>query len=896
MDQETLLTDEFQKIILTSAATSVSSSFLTNKERKEKLLLSKNKKTGNISNEDIEKVLGDSLDTQLFDKWIPFLRETIENEQLEVVVDELQSSTEDNFQGLELQLLRDFQVTNKLTESIGEVTNIQGTIEKQLTVQMQDFQNKLSSSSNDLIMKKQVFVNNKKTSLKISEAIIVITKVLRILELSSKCQELITEKSFFKALQNLDNLEKLYLQEFKNYNFGFLKEIYDSIPFLKKVVKDECINLIRNSFNINLGKNLEDVGNSIFNCYEKQLLPQWLQLKEKMDFNIFKFNSPVEISLRDREILSTITLDNFFHLDEFHDAIMIFETLNQTTYLLSEFTKEYEFRKFKVIFPLVWKKTVNNINITTSDIERDAFTKNLTLPFLKSYLLRILGFLMYDICLNKSTDFILVGSNYNATNEFWEGLLNRLGPYLSYAMNKLLNTEEELIDFKNFLSVYVAIVENFNLSITPLYNILLSIFQKYCNLSMESFREEFRTLLDDDDFMPLTIQDRTLFDKVIKICWLKKDENTRLIEEVNALEASGSEFSITLPFSPLYPMTCTLAKKIYSKLTLFISVFYGHNLQYLSNMLIKTMDVIFNDIVNQQIKSKLDSKSREEIAQILINLDYFIIASKEFSMMMTNTNILQNPDIEIKLSSIKHYIESRKYAETKLIELIDSKISDVLDTVEFDWTSTKLRDEPDISIIDVAQFLEMMFASTLVNLPYSIQTLLIFREFDSLTRKVLDVLLHETPSSLTQQSVSNFEIDVNYLQGIIPKIFPSLSPTTSDLHSVPGTPNPNTSDRQVGLLENNMKSLEETFIELNQCIELLKIKSHTDYANPEIRMKKFSRIKPEDANILLSKVRSSTPESDDNSESKLILGPARSSTPSNDSSGNSNRLAKLFGR
>ena len=219
MDQETTLSEEFQKILLSSASTSVSSSFLMNKERKEKLLLSKDKKTGNISNEDIEKVIGDSLDTQLFDKWIPFLRKTIENDQLGAVVDELQSSTEDNFQGLELQLLRDFQVTNKLTESIEEVTNIQSTIERQLTVQMQEFQNSLSTSANDLIMKKQLFVNNKKASLKISESIILITKVLRILELSSKCQELITEKSFFKALQNLDNLEKLYLQEFKNYNF-----------------------------------------------------------------------------------------------------------------------------------------------------------------------------------------------------------------------------------------------------------------------------------------------------------------------------------------------------------------------------------------------------------------------------------------------------------------------------------------------------------------------------------------------------------------------------------------------------------------------------------------------------------------------------------------------------
>lgn len=898
MNPERILTEEFQKVLLSSATTSVSSSSFIDKERKEKLLLSKSKKQGNISNEDIEKVLDDSLSPQFFDKWIPFLREAVEKDQLATVVDELKTSAEDNFQGLELQLLQDFQVTNKLTESIGEVTNIQNAIEKKLSLQVQSFQTNLSNSTNDLIMKKQVFVNNKKTSLKISEAIILITKVLRILELSGKCQELITEKSFFKALQNLDNLEKLYLQEFKNYNFGFLKEVYNSIPFLKKVIKDECISLIRNSFNSNLGKNLEEVGNTIFNCYENQLLAQWMKNKEQKGFKNFKFNSPVEISLRDQEVLSTFSLDNFFSLDEFHDAIMIFETLNQSNYLISEFSKEYEFRKGKVIFPLVWKKNVNNINSNGRDIERDVFTKAMNLEYIKDYLLRILGFLLYDIHFNKSTDFILVDNNYNSTNEFWEGLINLLEPYLKYFVNGLCQSEEDLVAFKNFLSIYVAILENFGLNINILYELLLSIFQKYCNLSISSFEMEFRTLLDDDDFMPLTIQDRALFEKVIKICWLKENEEKKLMDELETNNASGSEFSITLPFSPLYPMTCTLTKKIYSKLVAFISVFYSHNLQYLSNILVKTMDIIFNDIVNQQIKSKLDSKSREEIAQILINLDYFVIASKEFSNMMTETNILQNQDMEIKLSSIKHYIESRKYAETKLIELIDSKISDILDTVEFHWDSRELRQEPDISIIDAAQFLEMMFASTLVNLPYRIQTLLIFREFDSLTRKVLDVLLHETPSQITQQSVLNFEIDVNYLQGIIPKIFPSLSPpSTADINNAaPSTPNLSNNDHPVSLLENNMKSLEETFIELNQCIELLKLHSYPEYMDPEIRMRKFSRIRSEDANILLSKVRLQSPISDETNDAESINGLGRSSTPTNDSNSSSKRLAKLFGR
>ena len=164
---------------------------------------------------------------------------------------------------------------------------------------------------------------------------------------------------------------------------------------------------------------------------------------------------------------------------------------------------------------------------------------------------------------------------------------------------------------------------------------------------------------------------------------------------------------------------CTLAKKTYGKIVTFLNNFYQHELYHLNTILVKTMDSIFQKVVNNKIRSKLDTTSREEIAQVLINLDYFVIAAREFSSILTRENIIQNPDVEIRLASAEQLTESRKYAETKLIELIDSKVSDLMEFVELDWVATTIKQEPDISIRDIAQFLEMMFTSTLVNLPYS---------------------------------------------------------------------------------------------------------------------------------------------------------------------------------
>ncbi|CAI6495809.1 AIS_HP2_G0017050.mRNA.1.CDS.1 [Saccharomyces cerevisiae] len=909
MDQEgqPLLSKEFQQVLLATASGNNSSWT----ER----TVSNNESTDAVKH---DLTLGQNevfdLDPLSFDKWVPFLRNTLDKNQLDPVIDELENSVEDNFQGLELQLLQDSQMNDKLETSIDEIANIQDMVQDTLSSEISKFQMKLSESANELIVKKQMYVNNKKISLKISEATILITKVVRILELSSRCQELITERKFFKVLQNLDSLEKLYLQEFKNYNFQFLIEIYNSIPFLQKVTKDECINLIRNSLNSNLGKNLIKVGQEFMAIYENELLPQWLETRTKMKLTNFKFNSPVEISMRDETSLAKLNLNEFFQLDDFHDSIMIFQSLNELNSLSSEFSKEYELRKTKLLYPLIWKKNktvtyqMNSLlrgtgaspGVAGHDASSDdVFTQSLSLPFLQDYFLKILGFLLYDINLNKATEFTLVNNDYNSTNEFWDGLMDRLSPYLKYFIDEKLETETDMIKFKDFLCLCVAILENFKLNIEPLYKILVSIFEKFCSVSLRAFNDEFQILLNDDDFMPLSINDKTLYDKVLKICWMKEDEHLHLPDPT-----SEEPFSVILPFSPLYPMTCTLAKKTYSRITAFLSIFYRHELHTLNNILIKAMDDIFNDIVNKKIRSKLESTSREEIAQILINLDYFIIAAKEFSNFMTRENILQNSDMEIQLSSIKHLAESRKLAETKLIELIDSKISDILETIEIDWQTREIRQDPDISIIDLAQFLEMMFASTLQNLPYSVQTLLIFREFDSLTRQFMDILLHDTPSIITHESIINFEIDINYLKGIIPRIFPSTpgiidsngyhSPMTP---STPTFPNANSVDAPT-LFENNIKSLEATFMELKQCIELLKAQGK-DYNEPEIRLRKYSRIRKEDAALLLSKIeRSATSKdganNDDNStmDSSSIFNPESA----NGTDSNASRIAKFFNR
>ncbi|KAM3160377.1 Exocyst complex component SEC15 [Lachancea thermotolerans] len=828
------------------------------------------------------------LDEHTFNRWTPLLRTAIETDSLPFVVDDLFSSVEENFENLEAQILQDSQLSDNLAASVSQIASIKDIIEGSLLHETEDLQVQLAHATNDVISRKQNYLSNKKTSTKISESIILITKVLQILELSNKCQDLIKDSNFYKALQSLGALEKIYVQDFKNYNFEFLKKIYASIPILKSKIKDESINLVKSSFNSNLEKKLLTVGKTFFEFYNNVLLPDWLESKNELKLSSFKFNSPVEISLRDSEKLESLNVEKLYPLNEFYDSILIFQNLKETDYLRKEFKKEYDFRISKVVYPLEIKISGS---ASLSDHKKKTttlFGDDFSLEELEEYMLRILGFVIYDRHLNRSTEYVLSQNDLSANEDFWEVFIGRFSPFLEHFVNKICSSEEMLTELKDFLGIYISILENVGANIERIYEINVLVFKKYAALLVELFNKEFSTLLDDDDFMPLTINDESLYEKVLKICWLRTDE----LEALHSREKTPDEsFFATLPFSPLYPMTCTLVKKTYNKVVACLSEFYQYDLGELNNIIVKTVDDIFGKIVDAKIASKLDTTSREEIAQILINLDYFIVAVGEFSKILARENITHSTDVELGLQSAKLLSKTRGLTETKLIELIDSKVSDLMEFVEFEWSSTEVLKEPDYSIKDISQFLEMMFTSTLVNLPDSVKTLLIFREFDALTRRFLDVLLNSSPPSISPQSVLNFELNMNFLESIISKLFPNdesipSTPTSPDTASI----QPLDNTRSSNLIDNTIRSLHSTFSDLKQHIQFLKCPDMEEYKDSGIRMRKYPRIKPEVAQMLHNKMVPPSSAGTDSDNSASIDQSFADSITSH------RRIAKFFNR
>jgi len=81
---------------------------------------------------------------------------------------------------------------------------------------------------------------------------------------------------------------------------------------------------------------------------------------------------------------------------------------------------------------------------------------------------------------------------------------------------------------------------------------------------------------------------------------------------------------------------------------------------------------------------RLDSKNLAQIVQILINLEYMenaCMALEELLMQSRSTH-RAGP---IRLTATSEFGNTRKMAEKRVFELVNSKIDDFLEIADYDW-------------------------------------------------------------------------------------------------------------------------------------------------------------------------------------------------------------------
>lgn len=570
-----------------------------------------------------------------------------------------------------------------------------------------------------------------------------------------------------------------------------------------------------------LGKLSGRLGAVAFSQIES-LRETWRQTQtEQAHLAQYKFNSPVELSFRDTDFDYLDNSQIREDLSSLYECALVHASLGLSLDFREHFQNELKVqRDYLVPSSLTITKTT-----TEGEVQHDL--KEVEFMFQS-----VAGFCIIDKIVSRQIKGLRLQDD---VDEFWNSLCQKLVTVLTNSLDKL----EDLDALRNLRTMYILFVQtmqNFDFNITELQRLLMILFQRYNKMLQKKFIADFQQTAEEDDYMPMIIKNEDLYMKIANISWYKIDE-----------KENKASFPRVLPFSQVYPLCCAEVRNFLQSLETFMGDL-EHNEREVQTLIRQSIDELLIDTVCHTFEERLKSTTREQIVQILINMEYFQNASCEIEkLLMTNKG--SSEEASVTLNATERFRAARKKAEERIFELLNSIVDDFLEIAEYDWVTTTKRTTPSTYLTEMVTFLKTMVNSTLVNLPHSIRSFLYLDAFDHLCSSLLKFLI-DSSESLTIQGVENFDMDVRYLEAFINEL----------------------------ARDSNDMSLTTTVLELRQSIDLVCSQNISDYNNTLIRMKKYDRVRPENAQTLFQKVNHARSISQGSTDSANGVGGQKTSS------------------
>ncbi|KAK7205950.1 exocyst complex subunit Sec15-like-domain-containing protein [Myxozyma melibiosi] len=677
----------------------------------------------------------------------------------------------------------------------------------------------------------------------IDDATAALRQCLKVLHMTNQVYEMIEQKKYFQALKSLDDLQKNHLQEVAQFEFA--QRIRHSVPVMKDTIKED-VHTDLSVWLQSVQEVVPQIGMIAFSATEVRRRKWKAKVDKDPQLRFYKLNSAVELAMeQDDDDEHFDPLDNAHikvDLTPFYDCVLIYTALGS----LDEFREQYAYGRVQDKDQLLPK----SIAFTDDDISP-----------LENLLHSACGFAIVERATVRMAYKVRTAESVDA---LWELMCQRIADLIDPVLPTLQNPET-LLRVRTLLGLFIQTMESFEFSVVRLHSFMLSLFGKYSDFLKERFAQEFSQSVMEDDYMPMVINQRELWEQVVNISWYQAD-----------VDPDKVTFPCVLPFSQVYPLSCAELRNFVNQHYNFADEFTEQNPGQIESRLRTSVDELLVDVVCAILIKRLKSSNREEIVQIFINLEYFEIAASaiEHTLNETATVHLAEP---IKLRAVTEFAQARKNAEQRIFELINSKIDDFLEIAEYDWETTVENSAPSSYLVDMVRFLETLVNQTLVHLPKSITSFLYFDAFDHLATSMLDLILH-AGRRISKPALHNFNRDVHYVESFVyelgqPKSKPSSSAALTTVTASLGnrltsrsrnpsvTSNASSNPPEDPVLvrhrsgdDTDDNSLLTTFTELRQTIDLLMSPNIEEYNNTEVRMRKYGRVNPQNAIALVEKL------------------------------------------
>ncbi|KAF0389840.1 exocyst complex subunit Sec15-like protein [Gigaspora margarita] len=599
--------------------------------------------------------------------------------------------------------------------------------------------------------------------------------------MANRVNYLVEEQKYYSALRTLEELQTVHLRKVIQYEFA--RHMHESIPVMQNSVKDAVTEEMKGWL-----YSVREVSRQVGKIAMEQMSlrqERWkVRVSQNPELRSVPVSSPIEIVMNEENEFNIINNDELeIDFKPLYQCLHIHEELGK----LSEFKTNYEEDR----------KAQANLIISQSYTLRENNEKGF-----EAFLQDVVGFFVIEQIIVQSTQ------NFRTRGEvdsLWNTVITKVVKLVAESLDDCRDPEL-FQQIKISLFTFIQTLEDYGYNVNTFTDLVLIVFQKYSDMLKHKFSVDFHQTIIDDDYMPMQVS-RETYDAVVDACWFKEDNRI------------SQGFPKILPFSQAYPSCCLDVKN-------FVDQYYqfaeedSKKYSYVDDIVQQTLDHLLIDHVDGALRGKLQSTNMSQIVQIIINLEYFENACSELEKLL-KTKRSSHRGGKIKLYAIDEFRETRKKAEKRIFELVNSKIDDFLELADYDWIPVSIHEYPSPFLQDMIGFLGALISSTLYNLPVSIKTFIYFDALSHLATSIRDLILNPDVKKINSNAIINFDVDVTFLENF-----------------ARGLDDPNIAD---------------AFLELRQIVTLLQAENAEEYLEPSLRNKKYSLLRPVDVVNLFEK-------------------------------------------
>ncbi|KAL3425782.1 exocyst complex component [Phlyctema vagabunda] len=725
----------------------------------------------------VQQIILSSSDSDYLDQLIPALKEATISGRIPRLLEGLSQYADER----ESEIERIGQTKHdEFLQSVNQLQEVrEGTVA--LTSEILKLNQSIQSSTEKLAGQKEALVDTRAVRQNIAEASEALKESLKILHAVNQAHDLIRKKKYYAALKALDDLQNEHLIPTIQNKYATQHKLADiiqkSIPSSQKAISEAVMSDL-NTWLYRIRETSQFLGEVAFYHTELRRTRQKQRMENDPYLRTFKLNSAIELVFDESEEFDVLDNEELrVDFTPLFECLHIHEALGQSEKFKADYAATRR-RQKELLLPS---------SVSLMDEEDDSS--------LSSLLEGIAGFAIIERATMRRVHNLRSPTD---VDELWESMCQTAISLISKALNEVDNAEV-LLKIKGMVALFIQTMDGWGYSVSSLDIFLLKLFEKYAELLKKRFSDDFQEIVSTDDYMPMPISNLDEYDKVVNVSWYAPDKPR---EELT--------FPCVLPFSQMYPLCCIDIRNFLNQFYFFSDDHFQHP-NIIDETLKRSLDQLLSEKVCRSLVERLSSQYLGQIVQILINLEHFETACQELEQLLIAARSSTSAGGPIVLNATEQFRGNKKTAEKRIFELVNSKIDDLVETAEYDWTAPTLETEPSNYMQTLTRYLSNIMNSTLLGLPREIKELIYFDALSHAANMILALPLAPDVRKINPNGVAALAKDVDYLAEFVDSL-------------------------------ENAPILRENLDELQQTVLLMQTENPDEFFDISARNKKFGRV------------------------------------------------------